>query len=51
MVLDDPDGAIRLVQAVHALHDVTITRLVLRFLVTGVRVLYLVRELILGVRL
>lgn len=51
MVVDLPDGTIRLVQRVEALHDVTVARLVLRLVVAGVRILYFVREVVFGVRL
>ena len=51
VVLHNPDGAIGLVQAVHALHDVTVAGLVLGLLVAGVRVLHFVRELVFGVGL
>uniref|UniRef100_A0A2H1W9R4 SFRICE_024529 n=1 Tax=Spodoptera frugiperda TaxID=7108 RepID=A0A2H1W9R4_SPOFR len=46
VVLHDPDSTVGLVQTVHALHDVTVAGLMLGLLVTGVRVLHFVRELI-----
>lgn len=49
VVVDSPAGTVRLDQAVGALHDVTVTSLVLRLGVTGESVLHGVGELVLGV--
>lgn len=47
-IFNGADGTISLMQAVHSLHLVSITVLMLVFVVTGVRVLNLVLELVLG---
>lgn len=49
VVVDSPAGTVRLDQTVGALHDVTVTSLVLRLRVTGQSVLHGIGELVLGV--
>lgn len=49
VVVDSPASTVRLDQTVGALHDVTVTSLVLRLGVTGQSVLHGVGELVLGV--
>lgn len=51
VVFNVSDGAIGLVQSVVTLDDITITVLMLGLDVSGVGVLYLVSELVFGVRL
>lgn len=51
MVVHSPQGAVGLVQRVHAMHYVTVATLVLRLHVARVVVLHLVVERELGVRL
>lgn len=46
VVLNDSDGSISLVQAVHAFHNISVTGFMLRLLVAGVWVLYFVLELV-----
>lgn len=50
-VVDNSDGAVRLVQGVVALHHVAVAGLVVRFNVLGVGVLHFVLELVFGVAL
>jgi hypothetical protein len=50
-VLDDAHGAVGLVQAVDALHDIAVARLVLELAIARVRVLHLILELVLRVSL
>lgn len=51
MVLDDPDGAIGLVQTVLALHGVSVAVFVLLLEVVSVGVFYFIGILVLGVGL
>lgn len=51
VIVHIPDGAVGLVQRVESLHDIAVPRLVLRLVVTSVRVRHLVLELVLRVRL
>lgn len=50
-VVDNSDGAVRLVQGVVALHHVAVAGLVMRLNVLGVGVLHFVLELVFGVAL
>lgn len=50
-VVDNPNGAVRLVQGIVALHHVAVAGLMLRLNVFGVGILHFVLELIFGVAL
>lgn len=49
MVVDLPDGTVRLMQRVEALYDIAVARLVLGLVVAGVRVLNFISEVVFGV--